>query len=77
MNKARRKALSQIIDQIEALETALEELTAEEQDALDNIPDSLAQSDRAISLQEAVDAMESAAVSLEEAREAIGTAVEA
>jgi len=77
MNKARRKALSQIIDQIEALETALEEFTAEEQDALDNIPDSLAQSDRAISLQEAVDAMESAAVSLEEAREAIGTAVEA
>jgi len=77
MNKARRKALSQIIDQIEALEAALEELTAEEQDALDNIPDSLAQSDRAISLQEAVDAMESATVSLEEAREAIGTAVEA
>jgi len=77
MNKARRKALSQIIEQIEALEAALEELTAEEQDALDNIPDSLAQSDRAINLQGAVDAMESAAVSLEEAREAIGTAVEA
>ena len=65
MNKSRRKALAQIIEQIEALETALEELTAEEQDALDNIPDSLAQSDRANSLQEAVDAMESAAVSLE------------
>ena len=77
MNKARRKILTKIIDQLEALETTLEELTAEEQVALDNIPDSLAQSDRAISLQEAVDAMESAAVSLEEAREAIGTALDA
>jgi len=77
MNKARRKILTQIIDQLEALETTLEELTVEEQGALDNIPDSLAQSDRAISLQEAVDAMESAAVSLEEAREAIGTAIDA
>ena len=77
MNTARRKSLTQIIDQLEALEATLEDLTAEEQGALDNIPDSLAQSDRAISLQEAVDAMESAAVSLEEAREAIGTAIDA
>ena len=76
MTTARRKSLTQIIDQLEALEATLEDLTAEEQGALDNIPDSLAQSDRAISLQEAVDAMESAAVSLDEAREAISAALD-
>ena len=77
MNKARRKTLSQLIDQIEQLEAALEELTAEEQDALDNIPESLAESDRASRLQEAVDALESASASLEDAREAINTAINA
>ena len=77
MNKTRRKALAELVDQIEALEAALEELTAEEQDALDNIPESLAESDRSSRLQEAVDALESASASLEEAREAIDTAINA
>ncbi len=77
MNNDRRKALSAIIAQIEALEAILEYLTDEEREALENLPVSMAEGERGARMDEAISAMESAAVSLEEARNQISGAVEA
>ena len=41
MNNPRRKALSQLKEQIEEIQSVLEELLEEEQEYLDNIPENL------------------------------------
>lgn len=64
MNKIRRKALEAIITRLEELETLrsaireeLEEIMDEEQEALDNMPESLQDSERGQQMQEYIDAM--------------------
>lgn len=66
MNKIRRKALRDIIKQLEELENLrseiaerLEEIMDEEQEALDNLPDSLQESERGQQMQEYIDTMSS------------------
>jgi len=77
MNNDRRKALSAIITQIEALEAILEYLTDEEREARENLPVSMSEGERGARMDEAISAMESAASSREEARDQIAGAVEA
>lgn len=66
MNKIRRKALRDIIKQLGELENLrseiaerLEEIMDEEQEALDNLPDSLQESERGQQMQEYIDTMSS------------------
>ena len=68
MNRQRRKALRDIIDQLETLRMQLEDLQTEEEDYRDNFPESLQNSERyerteeiCESLSDAVDEMEQAA----------------
>lgn len=76
MNRQRRKALQDIIDQLEILRMQLETLLAEEEDYRDNFPENLQSSERyerteAIceNLSDAVDEMEQAASDIEDAIE--------
>lgn len=65
MNKARRKDLARIVAKLELLDTVREDLMAdlesirdEEQEALDNLPESLQESERGEQMQEYIDTME-------------------
>ena len=72
MNAQRRKALRAIITKLEELDSLrqeilerLEKVTGEEQQALDNMPESLQESERGQQMQEYIDSMESATTELE------------
>lgn len=69
MNNTRRKALAVIHNELEDLAERLEEIIAEEQEALDNIPESFQGSDRYQSAEEAIS-------NLEEALDNLGSAYE-
>lgn len=58
MNRNRRKQLSDIADQIDALITSLEIVKDEEQEALENRPDSLQQTEASQQSESAVGALE-------------------
>lgn len=71
MNKQRRKELDTIYRKIEDLMQDLETVCGEEQDAYDNLPESLQESDRGETMYNAIDNMESALSSLGEAMDYI------
>jgi len=75
MNKQRRKELDTIYRKIENLLQDLETVCGEEQDAYDNIPENLQDSERGETMYNAIDNMESALSSLEEAMDYIQEAV--
>lgn len=65
MNKQRRKELKSIITKLEALGDAIEEISEclqcikdEEEEAFENLPESLQESERGQQMQEYIDAME-------------------
>ena len=58
MNAQRRKRIQGIIDQIEDLKNDLESLMEEEQDCLDNMPESLQYSERGERMQSCIDTMD-------------------
>lgn len=73
MNKARRKDLARIVAELEQMEALrlrikeeLEAVMDAEQEALDNLPESLQASTSGEIMQECIDAMESALDDLEE-----------
>lgn len=76
MNKARRKELEELYDIIYEAKDRLETLHDEEEEYRDNIPENLQGSERYERAEEAVDALDSAMSSLEEALNYIETAKE-
>jgi hypothetical protein len=67
MNKARREAIDVAIAKIEEGKSELETLMEEEQDYLDNMPENLQSSEKGESAQAAIDALEGAVASLDDA----------
>lgn len=67
MSKARRDQLRMVIQKIGNVIQALETILYDEQEAYDNIPESLKESDRGTESMEAQDNMEAAIQALEEA----------
>ena len=67
MNRARRKRLQEILDQIEFLQMDVNTVRDEEQDAYDNLPESIQYSERGEQMQEYADHIEEAYQSLQEA----------
>ena len=65
MNKARRKSIQDVADQLEALKSALEEIQGEEEEYRDNIPENLQASERYEKANEACDTL-SEAMSIQE-----------
>lgn len=71
MNKIRRKALAELIEQIESIKAELEELKEEEEEYRDNIPENLQGSARYFATDEACDWLDSAIEGLEGAMDCI------
>lgn len=76
MNKARRKAIGELLEELEALKDKVQELLEEEEDYRDNMPENLQGSERyekaetaCDNLSSAVDGMEEVISCLEEACE--------
>ena len=76
MNKARRKALDEVISKIEEAKELLENLQAEEEEYRDNMPENLQGSERYEAADAAVDNMSSAVDALDEAISGIESAQE-
>ena len=76
MNKARRKALDEVISKIEEAKELLENLQAEEEEYRDNMPENLQVSERYEAADAAVDNMSSAVDALDEAISSIESAQE-
>lgn len=76
MNKARRKALDEVISKIEEAKELLEDLQAEEEEYRDNMPENLQGSERYEAADAAVDNMSSAVDALDEAISSIESAQE-
>lgn len=58
MNKARRKELSKIIELLQEAQERLEAVKEEEQEAFDNVPESLQHSERGETMEEYIYRME-------------------
>lgn len=71
MNKARRKRLGEIIDQLEYLREDLDAVASEEREAYDNLPESLQESDRGCAMEEAADELDDICSELEELKDRI------
>lgn len=76
MNKARRAKLNALINALNDLKSDVELLQEEEQDAFDNLPESIQETERGEAMQDAADSMSDAMDLIEEAVEALETAME-
>lgn len=76
MNKIRRKNLQTIIDRLEDIKADLEEITYEEEEYRDNIPENLQSSGKYERADEACDNLNDAADTLNEVIDSITTAME-
>ena len=69
MNKQRRKSIDRLIDKLSEIRDEIEMLKDEEQEAFDNMPESLQSSERG-------ENMETAIYALDEAYESIDSAID-
>ena len=76
MNKARRKRLSEIADELESLRYDLEAVASEEREAYDNLPGSLQYGDKGCAMEEAADELDDICSELSELRDRIVEVVE-
>ena len=67
MNKARRKQIAAAIGILETVKETIEDIRGAEEDAYDNLPESIQESDKGEEMQEYVEALEDACDSLDEA----------
>lgn len=69
MNANRRKEIQRAVDMLEEAKSILENCRDEEQDALDNMPESLQESERGQKMEEYIDQLDNAISSVEESVE--------
>lgn len=67
MNAKQRKTLQGYAESLDEIRSNIETMMEEEQSKLDNMPEGLQESERGEAMQEAIDNLESATSSLEEA----------
>ena len=66
MNKSRRKQIQEALSLIEKAYDLLTDAKDEEEEAFDNLPESLQESERGMTMQDNVDNLDTAVTSLEE-----------
>jgi len=71
MNKARRKQIAQLLEQLENLKADLDSILEQEQDAFDNLPESLQEGERGQASQTAIESLETAQSAFEEIVDAL------
>jgi len=74
MNKERRNEISKIMSELEELKSRIDDVLNEEQEAFDNMPESLQSSDRGQVAEEAISYLESAQGAMDEAFENLESA---
>ena len=74
MNKYRRKQLEDVKDSLDEIIASLNDIKDEEQDAYDNMPESLQSSDNGSRMTDAIDDIDGAIYSVEEAQRHIDEA---
>ena len=75
MNKTRRAAIETVIGELSDLAETIKNLFDEEQEAFDNLPESLQYGTRGESMQEAIEALDNAVRCFEELDEYLNEAV--
>lgn len=76
MNKARRKSIQDVADQLEELKSTLEDIQGEEEEYRDNIPENLQGSKRYEKADEACDTLSGAVDGLEDVITSLGELAE-
>lgn len=76
MNADRRKAIDEAISQLEQIKSDIENLTSEEQDAYDALPESLQNGEKGEKMQEAINSLEEAANEIDNAMDNLSAAKE-
>lgn len=76
MNKARRTAIQEIIDKLSSIAEDIAQLSFDENDAYQSLPDSIQCSDRGLKMEAAYEALDDAQNSVTEAIEYLTTAKE-
>lgn len=76
MNKARRKNIQDVVDQLEELKSTLEDIQGEEEEYRDNIPENLQGSERYEKADEACDTLSGAVDDLEDIITSLGELAE-
>ena len=67
MNKERRKRISKYLEELEFIQSEVQSIKDEEQDAYDNLPESIQLSDRGCQIEAYADALDEAYYNLQEA----------
>lgn len=76
MNKVRRKELNKILDEIAVLRDRVWDVMNDEQEAFDNLPESLQYGEQGEKMENAIDCLQSALDSFDEIDEALTDAQE-
>ena len=76
MNKPRRKELERALDLLQQALEIIETVKDEEQEARDNMPDNLQESERAYQMDENVDNLDSVLELIDEAKDGIDIVIE-
>lgn len=76
MNAKRRKEIEKLSAQIEEIKIAIDSLRDDEQDAYDNLPDSLQETERGQKMESAIEALDYASDDLQECLDHLLEAVE-
>lgn len=75
MNQQRRQQLTKVVDLLRNAETDLDRIRDEEQDCMDAMPENLQNSERFSSMESAVDCLEDAIESVQQATEYVNDAI--
>lgn len=76
MNANRRKELNKAISALESIKETIDRLTEEEQEAFDNMPESLQESERGTKAEEAISNLTDASCYITDAIDYITTSIE-
>ena len=76
MNNARRKEIEKITAELESIKERIEALQEEEQDAFDNLPESIQYGERGDKMQSAIDNLGDAADNIQDCLDNLNEAME-
>lgn len=76
MNKQRRKEIQALINSLEEIKYQIEELKEQEEEAFDNLPESIQYSEKGEAMESAIDYLDSAALDIENVTDNLQSATE-
>lgn len=76
MNEKRRKALREAVDHLDRASSIVQDCASDEQEAHDNLPETIQWTERGERMEEAISAMEEAVQLIDEASQLVSEAME-